>query len=176
MPSSEWSQLPQPARSIAEAITAAVTAARDTDADAYRVVVAHLAGQPAEQVGIVSGETVRLLLEDRYPDGLTGDDLRAALTECATAADWYPEFDPTVAATLIAGALGVHEADGERLPLAPAEVAGHGPVVLAGPFTFPDGEVVDHRWVPWRDLRAFAATHDLCADSADVVLPLVTAR
>lgn len=130
--SSEWSDLPQPARAIAEAITAAVIAARDTDAAAYRVVTPHLATQSVEQVGIVAGETVRLLLEDRYPDGLTGDDLREVLTDCAVAADWYPEFDPTVAATLVAGALGVHEADGERLPLSAAEVAAHGPLVIAG--------------------------------------------
>ncbi|MEV0841708.1 hypothetical protein AB0I55_19400 [Actinocatenispora sera] len=131
MHSSEWYDLPQPARGIAEATVAAVTAARDTDADGYQVATTRLAGHHAEQVGIVAGETVRLLLEERYPDGLTGDDLRAVLTDCAGAARWYPEFDPTVAMTLIAGALGVHEADGEPLPLAAAEVAGHGPLLIA---------------------------------------------
>ncbi|BCJ37419.1 hypothetical protein Athai_49220 [Actinocatenispora thailandica] len=131
MHSSEWSDLPQPARGIAEATTAAVAAAGDTDAESYQLATARLAGQHAEQVGIVAGETVRLLLEERYPDGLTGDDLRAVLTGCAAAAGWYPEFDPTVAMTLIAGALGVHEADGEPLPLAAAEVAGHGPLLIA---------------------------------------------
>jgi isopentenyldiphosphate isomerase len=40
-----------------------------------------------------------------------------------------------------------------------------------GPGSFPDGEVVDHRWVPAAELEAWAATHDLCDDSASVVLP-----
>jgi 8-oxo-dGTP pyrophosphatase MutT (NUDIX family) len=46
----------------------------------------------------------------------------------------------------------------------------------AGPFTFPDGEVVDHRWVPLESLREFAATHALCADSEAAVLPLLAQR
>lgn len=41
----------------------------------------------------------------------------------------------------------------------------------AGPFTFPDGEVVAFEWVPHHDLATFAATHVLCADSEAVVLP-----
>ncbi|HEX7095009.1 MAG TPA: NUDIX domain-containing protein [Acidimicrobiales bacterium] len=39
--------------------------------------------------------------------------------------------------------------------------------------TFPDGEVVDHRWVPVDRLGAWAAEHELCDDSAAVVLPLL---
>lgn len=42
-----------------------------------------------------------------------------------------------------------------------------------GPFTFPDGEVVDHAFVPGESLAAWAAAHELTADSAAVVLPLV---
>ena len=129
--STDWADLPRPARAIAESISAAVAAAGDRDPDAYQVATARLAGHDPEQVGIVAGETVRLLLETRYPDGLTGDDLRAVLTDCARSAGWYPSFDATVAATLIAGALGVHEADGERLPLDPADVASHAPLLIA---------------------------------------------
>jgi 8-oxo-dGTP pyrophosphatase MutT (NUDIX family) len=40
-----------------------------------------------------------------------------------------------------------------------------------GPATFPDGEVVDHAWVPLPNLATWAASHDLCDDSAAVVLP-----
>jgi 8-oxo-dGTP pyrophosphatase MutT (NUDIX family) len=40
-----------------------------------------------------------------------------------------------------------------------------------GPATFPDGEVVGHAWIPRADLAAWAATHELCDDSAAVVLP-----
>jgi len=39
--------------------------------------------------------------------------------------------------------------------------------------TFPDGEVVDHRWVAPDELATWAATHELCDDSAAVVLPLL---
>jgi 8-oxo-dGTP pyrophosphatase MutT (NUDIX family) len=38
---------------------------------------------------------------------------------------------------------------------------------------FPDGEVVDHRWVPAAELASWAAGHELCDDSAAVVLPLL---
>ena len=38
---------------------------------------------------------------------------------------------------------------------------------------FPDGEVVDHRWVPSGELAAWASAHELCEDSAAVVLPLL---
>jgi isopentenyldiphosphate isomerase len=38
---------------------------------------------------------------------------------------------------------------------------------------FPDGEVVDHRWVPAADLGSWASHHELCDDSAAVVLPLL---
>lgn len=46
--------------------------------------------------------------------------------------------------------------------------------VAADPATatrFPDGEVVDHRWVPVAELGSWARRHELCDDSAAVVLP-----
>lgn len=128
---SDWSYLPEPARGIAVATESAVAAARDSDPEAYAEATERLAAHSAEQVGIVAGETVRLLLEDRYADGLTGDDLREVLVACAAAATWYDDFDPNVATTLIAGALGVHEADGERLPLTAADMATHAPLLVA---------------------------------------------
>ncbi|HEY3505627.1 MAG TPA: hypothetical protein VGN37_22930 [Actinocatenispora sp.] len=127
----DWTYLPEPARGIAVATETAVAAARDADPERYADATERLAAHHAEQVGIVAGETVRLLLEDRYSDGLTGDDLREVLTRCAHAATWYDDFDPAVATTLIAGALGVHEADGERLPLSASDMAGHAPLLIA---------------------------------------------
>ena len=41
---------------------------------------------------------------------------------------------------------------------------------------FPDGEVVDHGWVAAAELPSWAATHELCDDSAAVVLPLLATR
>ena len=55
-----------------------------------------------------------------------------------------------------------------------AETRAVGRVYVArhdGPGTFPDGEVVDHAWVPVAELAAWAETHELCDDSAAVVLP-----
>lgn len=40
-----------------------------------------------------------------------------------------------------------------------------------GPFTCPDGEVVEVRTVPRADIRAWVAGHDVCPDSVDLVLP-----
>ncbi len=129
---SSWRDLPQPARGIAEATVAAVAAARDGQPDTYRQATAQLAGFSPEQVGIVMGGAVRLLLEDLHPDGLTGDDLRAVLTRCVTsAAAWYPDLDANILGILIAGALGVHESDGQRLELAGADVAAQAPLLIA---------------------------------------------
>ncbi len=129
---SSWRDLPQPARGIAEATVAAVAAASDAQPDAYRAATAQLAGFGPEQVGIVMGGAVRLLLEDLHPDGLTGDDLRGVLTRCVTGtAGWYPDPDANVLGVLIAGALGVHESDGQRLALAAVDVAAQAPLLIA---------------------------------------------
>jgi isopentenyldiphosphate isomerase len=45
--------------------------------------------------------------------------------------------------------------------------------VVEEPLTFPDGEVVAHEWVAPADLGGWAAAHELCDDSAAVVLPLL---
>lgn len=127
-----WDDQPEPARSIAAGLAAAVVAARGTDIDAYRVASAGLAGLNGEQLGLVAGETVRLMLEDAYPDGLDAEDLRDTLERSVRAAlPWYPELDPTALGTLLAGALGVHESDGQPLPLPDDAVAGHAPLLLA---------------------------------------------
>jgi 8-oxo-dGTP pyrophosphatase MutT (NUDIX family) len=50
----------------------------------------------------------------------------------------------------------------------------NGQVFLArsdGPFTCPDGEVVEIATVPRGELAAWVASHDVCPDSVDLVLP-----
>ena len=52
----------------------------------------------------------------------------------------------------------------------------NGRVYLArsdGPFTCPDGEVVELATVPLPEVRAWVAAHDVCPDSVDLVLPLL---
>ena len=45
-----------------------------------------------------------------------------------------------------------------------------------GPFTFADGEVVDHCWVPLAELDSWTATHPLCEDTRSVVVPYLLGR
>lgn len=44
-----------------------------------------------------------------------------------------------------------------------------------GPFTFRDGEVVDHAWVPASELSTWLSSHELCGDSVAVVVPAAVA-
>ncbi|WP_027343041.1 hypothetical protein [Hamadaea tsunoensis] len=123
-------QLPSAARALAGAVDSAVTAARDSDAEALRSAAAELA--PYEATTLL-GEIVRLLLEEGHPDGLDGDDVRAVLDGCTrTALAWLPETSPEVLLVLVAGALGIHpeEADGIDRP-SPAAVALHAPLLIA---------------------------------------------
>ncbi|HEU4350091.1 MAG TPA: hypothetical protein VFR35_20115 [Actinoplanes sp.] len=121
-----WRHLPVAARPIGAAIEAAVIAAETPDREAMADAVAELAALDQVQVGLVLGTAVRLLLEERHPDGLTGDDIKHVLKR--TVAE-FPEADPQVVWFLLAGALGVH-ADGP--PVSPELAAWHATFLLAG--------------------------------------------
>lgn len=129
---SGWQDLPAAVRGIAVALDGAVAAARDADAEAYRDAVERLAALDSERVGLVAGEAVRLLLEERHPDGLDGDDLRTVLAGCVrSGAGWWPDVDPGALGALLAGALGVHDSDGQPIVVAPDAMAGHAPLLIA---------------------------------------------
>jgi hypothetical protein len=126
--------LPQPARVIAVAASAAVDAATRRDAEALDAAAHALAA--ADGSGLVLGMVVRLRLEELHPDGIAGDDARAVLEGCVrSAAEWLPWVDPHVVLVLLASAWGVHDpADGtERRPSDPGvkELARHGPLLVA---------------------------------------------
>lgn len=95
---------------------------------------------------------------------------------CDVGEDWSP-----AARRELAEEAGVHVDADALVPLGPVafesaetRVVGHAyGCVHDGPFTFPDGEVVDHAFVAAGELVAWAETHELTADSAAVVLPLV---
>jgi hypothetical protein len=108
-----WRHLPAPARPIAAAATAAVDAVRAGDAAALDDATDRLAGLDPAQTGLILGTMVRLLLEDGHPDGLTADDVRAALASCVRS---WPAADPQVVLWLLAGALGVLDEDGAPAP------------------------------------------------------------
>jgi 8-oxo-dGTP pyrophosphatase MutT (NUDIX family) len=46
-------------------------------------------------------------------------------------------------------------------------------VVHDGPFTFPDGEVAEARWVTFDELESMRATHRFLPDSLALLLPLI---
>jgi hypothetical protein len=125
-----WRHLPPPARAIANAATAAVEAAQGRDKDAFDAAVEQLAALDAEQAGLVLGAVVRALLEDLHPDGLDGDDVRAALESAVRSAGEWQDVDPQVMVVLLVGALGVQDDnDGEDRP-APRALARHAPLLL----------------------------------------------
>ena len=126
----DWRHLPAPARPIAAAADAAVTAAKARDREALDEAVAELAALDPPQTGLILGTAVRLLLEDTHPDGLDGDDVRSVLERSVrSAAAWQPEVDPHVVLVLLAGALGVLE-EGEPPPK-PDALALHAALLLA---------------------------------------------
>ncbi|MEU4425129.1 hypothetical protein AB0F81_31290 [Actinoplanes sp. NPDC024001] len=108
-----WRHLPAPARPIAAAATAAVEAVRAGNAAALDDATERLAALDPAPTGLILGTAVRLLLEDGHPDGLTADDVRAALASCVRS---WPAADPQVVLWLLAGALGVLEEDGAPAP------------------------------------------------------------
>jgi hypothetical protein len=125
-----WRHLPAAARPIAAATEAAVAAVRDEEPEALDEAVGDLAASDPAQVGLILGTAVRLLLEERHPDGLTGDDVRAVLERCVRSAmAWAPGVDPHVVLLLLAGALGVHD-DGDEPPPRPEVLARHAALVL----------------------------------------------
>jgi hypothetical protein len=125
MTTQQWRHLPVAARPIAAAAEAAVAAAREHDDERLGAAVADLAALDPAQVGLILGTCVRLLLEHRHPDGLTGDDVRAVLV--AAAGDGA---DPEVTLVLLAGALGLdHEVES---PPAPASLARDAVLLLTG--------------------------------------------
>jgi hypothetical protein len=130
--SGQWRHLPAPARPIAAAACAAVTAARARDAAAFATAANTLGGLDTAQVGLLLGTVVRLALEDLYPDGLDGDDVRAVLKAVAEdAAAWQKDVDPHVFLVLLAGALGVHDPDEDAVPPKPDVSARHAALLLA---------------------------------------------
>ncbi|WP_432987375.1 hypothetical protein [Dactylosporangium sp. CA-233914] len=129
MTSATWRHLPPAARAIAVAAVEAVEAARARDAEAYDAAVDRLAALDPEQAGRVLGAVVRSLLEARHPDGLDGDDIRAALEHAVRSAGTWRDVDPQVMVVLLIGALGIHETD-EDAPVSPRALAAHAPLLI----------------------------------------------
>lgn len=126
-----YASWPAPARALAEAVDAAVTAAGKADADGFDGAMAQLARTDPEQLAVVLGSITRDLLERTHPDGLDADDARAVAVGVVRASAWYPGLDGDAVLHALAGALGVSDPDDVTAPGAPAVVA-HGLLLVAG--------------------------------------------
>lgn len=122
---------PRVVRVIGESVTAAVGTARAGDAAGFGEAVGRLSAVDPSKVAVVLGWAVRSLLEELHPDGLDGEDVRAVLTGCTTAAGiWESDVDPTVLLVVLTGALGMSDPD-EEPALPPAAVARNATLLLA---------------------------------------------
>jgi hypothetical protein len=126
---------PGPARVMAQAVDAAVSAARAGDAVAFAGALAELERVDPEQLAVVLGSVTRGLLERSHPDGLDSDDAEQVLRSCVkAAAGWYEPLDADVLLTALTGALGIFAPDDSPQPTGPAVVA-HGILLIAGLLT-----------------------------------------
>jgi hypothetical protein len=133
------------ARAISRTATSAVEAAVAQDRIAFDRAAGELAGHNPEQVGLVLGAVLRMLLEESHPDGLAGEDVQAVLARCArTNVGWLPGLDVSVLALLLIGALGVHQTAEEAPPADPVEVARHAPLLVVDLLTVTGRPVGDY--------------------------------
>lgn len=126
---------PRPAREMALAVDAAVSAARAGDAAAFAEALDDLGRMDREQLAVVLGAVTRELLERSHPDGVGSDDAEQVLTSCLrSAASWYEALDGDSLIQALTGTLGIHDPDESAPPAGPAVVA-HGLLLIADQLT-----------------------------------------
>ena len=103
-------------------------AASPDEVAAFEEAAGRLAALDPVLVAGVLGGTVRSLLEERHPDGLDGEDLRAVLADSAGAGGWAGA-DPEVLLVVLTGALGLTPDEPSAVP--PPAVARHALLLLA---------------------------------------------
>jgi hypothetical protein len=115
--------MPAAARDLSTATEDGVAAVRGTDPAALADAIARLADRHFTRASLLLGGILRILLEERHPDGMDGEDVRAVLTRCVVAGSaWPSEVDPQVLLVVLTGALGLAHPD-EQPPLPPPAVA-----------------------------------------------------
>src|SRR5690348_4217137 len=83
-----------PARAMALAVDAAVSAAQSGDAAAFTDATASLGRVDREQLAVLLGAITRDLLERSHPNGLDSEDAEQVLQSCIrSAAPWYEAVD-----------------------------------------------------------------------------------
>jgi hypothetical protein len=122
---------PRPARAMALAVDAAVSAAQSSDAAAFTDAMADLGRVDREQLAVLLGAVTRDLLERSHPDGLDSDDAEQVLQSCVrSAASWYEPVDGDSLVLALTGALGISDPD-ESPPPGGTAVLAHGLLLIA---------------------------------------------
>jgi hypothetical protein len=127
----DYRSWPGPARAMALAVDAAVSAAQSGDAAAFTDATASLSRLDREQLAVLLGAITRDLLERSHPDGLGFEDAEQVLQSCIrSAARWYEPVDSDSLAGALTGALGISNPDGSPQPDGTAVVT-HGLLLIA---------------------------------------------
>jgi hypothetical protein len=121
---------PGPARAMALAVDAAVSAAQSGDPAAFADAIADLSRVDREQLVVLLGAVTRDLLERSHTDGLDADDAEQVLRSCTQSATWYASLDGDSLVGALAGALGVSDPDESPL-LDGTAVVTHGLLLIA---------------------------------------------
>ena len=115
------------ARVVAHTVTETVAAAGDPDA--FAAASARLVALDREQVRILLGTLIRLLLEESHPDGLGSEVLQDVVRRVVTNASPWFDVDPAVLVVVLVGALGAD--DESDTPPTPADHHRHAAVTTA---------------------------------------------
>jgi hypothetical protein len=120
-----------PARAMALAVDAAVSAAQSCDAAAFTDATANLSRVDREQLAALLGAITRDLLERSHPDGFDSEDAEQVLQSCIrSAAPWYEAVDSDALVGALTGALGISNPDEPPQPDGTAVVT-HGLLLIA---------------------------------------------
>lgn len=122
---------PEPARTMARAIDATVSAAQAGEADDFAAGLADLNRVDRAQLAVLLGAVMRDLLERAHPDGLDADDVEQLLDSCIKATTpWFGLLDTDALVRALTGALDITDPD-DAPELAGPAVVTHGLLLIA---------------------------------------------
>ena len=135
MTAADYRSWPGPARAMALAVDAAVSAAQSGDATAFSDAIARLGRVDREQLAVLLGAITRDLIERSHPDGLDSEAAGQVLQSCIrSAAPWYDHVSSDALVGALTGALGISDPDESPQPDGTAVVT-HGLLLIADQLT-----------------------------------------